>query len=382
MMTTDTDNVRIRKGDLFESDAQTLVNTVNTVGVMGKGIALGFKQRFPAMFAEYQALCDAGEVRLGRPYLWAPMVGKWVINFPTKDHWRSQSRLTDIVQGLRHLAAHVHEWGVESLAVPPLGCGEGGLEWRVVGPVLYEHLAGLGIPVTIYAPFNAPQAELRIEYLEDQLAKVGHSDGPSAAPKSKVPVAAVALVEVLSRLESNPYQPPIGRVFFQKLAYFGTESGLPTGLVFERKSYGPFAAGLKQLTSRLINNGLVDEESQGNRIAVSVGPAYAKARGAYAEELADFEPTINALVDLFSRMTSRRAELAATVHYSATQLWLANGKQPAAELEVLAHVREWKARRKPEFSEHEMAETIRNLGLLGWMRVKPSPELPVADDVA
>ena len=70
--------------------------------------------------------------------------------------------------GLRYLAAHVDEWGVESLAVPPLGCGEGGLEWRVVGPVLYEHLAGLEIPVTIYAPFNAPQAELQIEYLEGQ----------------------------------------------------------------------------------------------------------------------------------------------------------------------------------------------------------------------
>src|SRR5262249_54858216 len=121
MMTTDTDNVKIRKGDLFESDAQTLVNTVNTVGVMGKGIALGFKQRFPAMYEEYRALCNAGEVRLGRPYIWAPMVGKSVVNFPTKEHWRSQSRLSDIVQGLRYLAAHVLEWGVESLAVPPLG---------------------------------------------------------------------------------------------------------------------------------------------------------------------------------------------------------------------------------------------------------------------
>ncbi len=381
MMTTDTANVKIRQGDLFESDAQTLVNTVNTVGVMGKGIALGFKQRFPSMFDEYRALCEAGEVRLGRPYLWTPMVGKSVINFPTKDHWRSQSKLADIVAGLRYLAAHVHEWGVESLAVPPLGCGEGGLEWRVVGPVLYEHLTGLGIPVTIYAPFNAPQAELQIEYLEDQLAHIGHGDGPTA-PESKVPVAAVALVEVLSRLQANPYQPPVGRVFFQKLAYFATEIGLPTGLRFERKSYGPFAAGLKPLTSRLLNNGLVDEQSDGNRIAVKVGPAYERARDAYVEELAKFEPTIDTLVDLFSRMTSRRAELAATVHYSARQLWLANDKEPAAELDVLAYVKEWKARRRPEFTELEMAETIRNLAMLGWMRVKPSPELPVAADVA
>jgi O-acetyl-ADP-ribose deacetylase (regulator of RNase III)/uncharacterized protein YwgA len=381
MMTTQTGNVTVRQGDLFESDAQTLVNTVNTVGVMGKGIALGFKQRFPEMYAEYRALCEQRKVKLGRPYLWAPIGGPWVINFPTKQHWRAQSRLSDIVEGLRYLAAHVEEWGVQSLAVPPLGCGEGGLEWRVVGPTLYEHLADLGIPVTLYAPFNAPQAELQIEYLEDQLAQIGHADVPTA-PASRVPAAAVALVEVLARLHANPYQPPIGRIFFQKLAYFATEKGLPTGLEFERKSYGPFSPDLKRLTNRLINNGLVDETSEGNRIAVNVGNTYARARDAYSEELAKFEPTVNALVDLFSRMTSRKAELAATVHYAAKQLWLANDRQPISEMDVLASVRNWKARRKPEFTEDEMASTIRNLGLLGWMSVKPSPELPVADEVA
>src|SRR3954463_888706 len=132
--------VKVLIGDIFESGAQTLINTVNTVGVMGKGIALGFKQRFPEMYAEYKALCERGEVRLGRPYVHRPVVGQWIVNFPTKEHWRAQSRLADIVEGLRYLAAHVEEWGVESLAVPPLGCGEGGLEWRVVGSTLLEHL--------------------------------------------------------------------------------------------------------------------------------------------------------------------------------------------------------------------------------------------------
>jgi O-acetyl-ADP-ribose deacetylase (regulator of RNase III)/uncharacterized protein YwgA len=377
-MTTRTSTVTVRKGDLFESDAQTLVNTVNTVGVMGKGIALGFKQRFPEMFADYQARCERGEVSLGRPYLYAPVVPPWIVNFPTKAHWRAQSRLSDVEEGLRYLAAHVQEWGVESLAVPPLGCGEGGLEWRVVGPTLYEHLSGLGIPVTLYAPFNAPQSELQIEYLADQLGQIGRAD----APASRVPPASVALVEVLARLHANPYQPPIGRIFFQKLAYFATERGLPTGLSFEPKSFGPFSRDLKRLTNRLINNGLVDEESQGNRIAVNVGNTYASARDAYVDDLATYEPTVNALVDLFSRMTSRKAELAATIHYAAKQLWLANDRQPVSEMDVLASVRDWKARRQPQFTEAEMASTIRNLGLLGWMSVKPSPELPVADDVA
>jgi O-acetyl-ADP-ribose deacetylase (regulator of RNase III) len=123
----------VRKGDLFESGAQTLVNTVNTVGVMGKGVALEFKRRFPEMFADYQRRCQAGDVRLGEPYLWRGLVEPWVINFPTKDHWRSVSKLADIERGLVYLAEHIAEWSVTSLAVPPLGAGSGGLDWATIG---------------------------------------------------------------------------------------------------------------------------------------------------------------------------------------------------------------------------------------------------------
>src|ERR1700757_1325876 len=128
--------MRVLIGDIFESKAQTLVNTVNTVGVMGKGIALGFRKRFPEMYEDYVRRCERREVRLGKPYLYRCLVPPNVINFPTKDHWRSVSRLNDIVRGLEYLGVHVTEWDVTSLAVPPLGCGEGMLEWRVVGPTL------------------------------------------------------------------------------------------------------------------------------------------------------------------------------------------------------------------------------------------------------
>src|SRR5438067_13930817 len=95
--------VKVVIGDLFESDAQTLVNTVNTVGVMGKGIALGFKQRYPEMYEDYVSRCNAGEVALGRPYLYRRPEPPWVINFPTKDHWRSVARLDAIIEGLDYL---------------------------------------------------------------------------------------------------------------------------------------------------------------------------------------------------------------------------------------------------------------------------------------
>ena len=150
--------IRVLIGDIFESKAETLVNTVNTVGVMGKGIALGFRKRFPEMYEDYVRRCEQREVRLGRPYLYRRSTPPHVINFPTKDHWRSVSKLYDIIKGLRYLQAHLPEWGVTSVAVPPLGCGEGRLEWRVVGPTLYRHLGDLSIPVELYAPFGTPRA--------------------------------------------------------------------------------------------------------------------------------------------------------------------------------------------------------------------------------
>lgn len=168
----------IENGNLFKSNHQTLTNAVNTLGVMGKGIALLFKKDFNGMYVEYREKCQNGEVKLGEPYLYKPpgyknkqhelftwdnaqgepfvdSSRKWVLNFPTKKHWRSPSDPEAIRKGLRYLHEHVDEWGIESLAVPALGCGEGGLSWEKVKPVLIEGLEGLGIDVELYAPLDA-----------------------------------------------------------------------------------------------------------------------------------------------------------------------------------------------------------------------------------
>ena len=157
-------SVSVIRGDLFESYAQTLVNTVNCVGVMGKGVALQFKKRFPDMFAEYARRCRDGEVRLGEPYLWAPLGSPWVLNFPTKDHWRSVARLQDIVDGLDHLGEHYESWGIESMAVPSLGCGEGRLDWHVVAPVLIRKLSEFNIDVELYAPLDATDRDRKLSH--------------------------------------------------------------------------------------------------------------------------------------------------------------------------------------------------------------------------
>jgi O-acetyl-ADP-ribose deacetylase (regulator of RNase III) len=144
--------IRALVGNIFESKAQTLVNTVNCVGIMGKGLALEFKKHFPVMYEDYVVRCKAKGVRLGEPYLYSRLPSPWILNFPTKGHWRSASRISDIVSGLKYLEKHYHEWEITSLAVPALGCQNGLLEWHIVGPLLYQHLSRLDIPVELYAP--------------------------------------------------------------------------------------------------------------------------------------------------------------------------------------------------------------------------------------
>lgn len=158
--------IKVLIGNLFESKAQTIVNAVNCVGVMGKGIALEFKKRFPTMYADYAARCKRKEVALGQPYLYRGKKPPYILNFPTKDHWHSASKLDDIEMGLQFLIDHYTEWGITSIAVPALGCGEGGLNWQLVGPMLYRYLTKMDVPVEIYAPFGTSMECLQIKTAE------------------------------------------------------------------------------------------------------------------------------------------------------------------------------------------------------------------------
>ena len=369
--------VKVLIGDMFKSEAQTLVNTVNCVGIMGKGVALEFKKRFSEMHEDYVRRCEAQEVKLGQPYLYRSLLPPWILNFPTKDHWRSVSRLADIVRGLRLLDRHLKEWGITSLAVPPLGCGHGKLEWRVVGPTLYRHLKRLDIPVELYAPYGTPHEELHVTFLEQ--TPMEEQAVASDDPASRMKPAWVALVKILEEIEGERYHYSVGRISFQKIAYFATESGIPTGLSYRRGSYGPYAPELKALVTRLVNNGLVREERLGQMFAVKTGPTFQDACRAYERELLEWKDRIEMLADLFMRMRTQQAELAATVHFAAKGVASKKAEEPS-ESEVLDEVMSWKQKRRPPLKETDVAATIRGLSVLGWLNVKPSSELPVSEE--
>lgn len=232
--------IEIAKGNLLEAPVDALVNTVNTVGIMGKGIALQFRQAYPEMFKNYEKACKAGEVRLGKMHVFdlGGLSGgpRWVINFPTKKHWRGRSRLSDIEAGLRNLVAVVCRLGIRSIAVPPLGCGNGGLDWSEVRPRIETVLSDLSeVRVLLYPPGRVPEAKTM----------------PNRTVRPKMTPGRAALIGLVDCYLRGLLDPFVSLLEIHKLMYFMQEAGEPLRLKFEAKSFGPYATNLRQVLARL-----------------------------------------------------------------------------------------------------------------------------------
>jgi O-acetyl-ADP-ribose deacetylase (regulator of RNase III)/uncharacterized protein YwgA len=371
--------MKVLIGDILKSRAQTLINTVNCVGIMGKGIALEFKDRFPEMFKDYAQRCERNKICIGQPYLYKSLLGPQIVNFPTKEHWKSVSKVSDIERGLDYLVSHYKEWGVTSIAIPPLGCGNGQLEWKVVGPLIYNRAKQMDIPVEIYAPYGTNPAELTESFLENASEFVCANNSMSTNGQLRFNPAWVGLVEILHRIKEQPYHWPIGRTIFQKIAYIATQQGLPTGFSYQKSSYGPFSKELKQAESKLINNNLLQEERMGRMFEVKVGPNFEKSRRRYKPLLEKYNSIIEKTADLFVRVDTKQAETLATVIFTAVEL-KKKKKSSVSEIDVLDAVMKWKQRRKPPLDKATVASTIRNLGMLHWLDVKPDAKLPVFEE--
>ncbi len=364
-------------GDMFASDAQTIVNTVNCVGIMGKGIAKIFKKRYPVMFTDYAERCERKDVRLGEPYYYADLSGASIVNFPTKGHWRAATRLSDVESGLDFFVEHFRSWGIESVAFPPLGCGNGGLDWSIVGPLMFSKLSNIGIPVEMYAPFGTPVNQLKQHFLEME----SHANSDTRGRKTeKLRPEWAALVEVLFKLEQQPFTNPVGRTIFQKICYILTKQGIDTGFQFEKSSYGPFAGEVKQAINVLSNNNWVIEQQLGRMTALRVGPEYEEARVGFAESLDPFRKMIDRTVDLFSRIKNTdQAEEVATVIFAVQEVKREHGPDNASEADLFNYILDWKkAWKKDEAKQESLAGAIRNLEMLGWFRLQFSETLPAS----
>ncbi len=233
--------ITFRQGNLLEAEVEAVVNTVNTVGVMGRGIALMFKERFPDNFKAYAAACKAGEVRTGRMFVTATgelSGAKWIINFPTKQHWRQPSRIEWIEAGLRDLVGVVQHKGIRSLALPPLGCGNGGLEWHEVRPLIEAALTDLkGVEVLAFEP-------------TDKYQNVAKREGVK-----KLTVARALIAEAIRRYWVLGIECTLLEV--QKLAWFLERSIRQRGLDdvlnlhFQADRYGPYSSRLNHLLDAL-----------------------------------------------------------------------------------------------------------------------------------
>lgn len=233
--------IEFTTGNLLEAKTEALVNTVNTVGVMGKGIALMFKDRFPENYQAYEAACEDQRVEVGRMFVTAgpALTGpKWIVNFPTKKHWRNPSKLEWIRDGLRDLRNIIEDLKIKSIALPPLGSGNGGLEWKIVKLEIEEALSDLDdVDIVVYEPTATYQ-------------NVAKRTGVQ-----KLTPARAMIAELMRRYAALGFE--CSKLEVQKLAYFLSVSlfkfGLPDvlGLKFEAHRYGPYSDSLRHMLEQL-----------------------------------------------------------------------------------------------------------------------------------
>ncbi|WP_043634726.1 type II toxin-antitoxin system antitoxin DNA ADP-ribosyl glycohydrolase DarG [Nonomuraea candida] len=266
-------------GNLLRDDAQALVNTVNLVGVMGKGIALQFKRAFPDVFTAYAEACARGELRPGRIFpVRIEGTDRWVLNFPTKRHWRQRSRLDDIVAGLDDLAALLVDLKIQAVAVPPLGCGNGGLQWSVVRPLIFEKLGGLDLDVRVYVP-GTPHPQDMVTGVERP---------PLTLDRSRL-ISALSRYVTLAFESGVSMMPRLSLLEAHKVPYLVQCAGLDLGLRFTPHLYGPFSPGLNRELAAMEGHYLLGygDGTLGARAVMEIQPeAAAAAESAVADDVA------------------------------------------------------------------------------------------------
>jgi len=342
--------LRVTRGNILDAKVQALINTVNTVGVMGRGVALQFKLAFPENYEAYLRACKKGEVQIGRMFVFDLRRlhnPRYIINFPTKKHWRQKSSLAFIDEGLAALVNTVCELKLESIALPPLGAGLGGLRWSDVLPRIKRAFADfLDVEVLVFEPAGAP----------------GRGRATIKTSRPTMTPARAALLALMKRYRSTLMDEGITLLEIHKLMYFLQEAGEPLRLEYVQGAYGPYSTNLHHVLERLEGHyirGYGDGRENPGRVIEYDEDAALEAESVVnsTEHTNKRLERIATLIDGFD--TPYGLELLSSVD------WVVRRVDPSASRDsskATALVHEWSDRKKRMFrSEHVIA---------AWNRLK------------
>ncbi|PTQ87358.1 macro domain-containing protein [Agitococcus lubricus] len=343
--------IKITHGDILRADAEAIINTVNCVGVMGRGIALQFKKAWPNNFNAYAVACKKQEVMPGKMFIFEtgqlanPL---YIINFPTKRHWKGASRIEDIEAGLVALVNDIKRLNIKSIAIPPLGAGLGGLDWKIVREKIEAAMVPLNdVEILLYEPAGAPQ--------NDTIAK------QKAIPN--MTAGRAVLVELVQRYLKGLLDPTVSLLEVHKLLYFMQEAGEPLRLKYEKAHYGPYAQNLRHVLNAIEGHfisGYADGGDAPEKELRLVPGAVEDAQAFLIQHPATrarFEK-VSQLVEGFE--SPQGLELLATVH------WLSKHEQAKNTEELVQKVHSWNARKKM-FTPRQIAIAEQVLKKQDWM---------------
>lgn len=339
------------RGDIFDTDADALVNSVNCVGVMGRGIALQFKGRFPDNFTQYKAACDRGEVEPGRMFVTETGNSdspRYIINFPTKRHWRGKSQLKDIQNGLRALDEELNRRGISSVAMPALASDLGGLPWPTVQNAIESILESRAkARIIVYEPGSAP-ADLR---------RNRSTDPPAMTP------GRAALITMTSRYLHASLDQALSLLELHKLMYLLQEAGEPLNLRLKKEMYGPYATNLRHVLKAMNNHYIIGYGEGGdnpNKLIKLLPGATQDARAYLVSQYPTYGRMRRVLRAMEGFESPSGLELLTTVHWVVTREG-ANTPEKAIELTYA-----WNDRKR-QFADYHIRLAYERLDEQGWL---------------
>lgn len=345
--------IEYKRGDILRDEAEAIINTVNCVGVMGRGIALQFKKAFPDNFKAYEEECKKKNMQPGKMFVFETgrlTNPRYIINFPTKRHWRGASRMEDIESGLKALAESIQQYKISSVAIPPLGSGLGGLNWADVKPRIEGTLQPLtNVQVTIYEPDGAPATEKMVR-------------------NRKVPdmtAGRAALVELVHRYLRGLLDPSVTLLEVHKLMYFMQEAGEPLRLKYQKAPYGPYAENLRHVLNAIEGHyvsGYADGGDAPDKVLQLVPGAVEEAT-AFLEQHPDTRKRFDKVSELVEGFESPFGlELLSTVY------WILKNDMAQSINDVVRQTYAWSDRKK-QFTPRQIELAVDVLFEKNWTTV-------------